>query len=434
MAKIPKHWQPSLLRISLLVLPYQPIASLVGLVVLLVTVFWQHGRAIAQLPISKAFLAISLVMMLGWFFAYDKPEALLQLANYLPFFGLFIALRWLLTSPRQLEQIAADLVLTAIPLNLIGIVEFTLKVLRKLPLTLPDGFQWQLFGWPGPEEPNRVVSLFIHPNFFAGYLILIFGLGLGLVLKISQPPLFQRPGLPPAPIAAPTWIMRHQWLIYVGTYLNLAGLFCAGSRNAIAAALLQLLIFSLLLKGRRTLRLIFLGGMLAIGAGVAIYGFGGRQANLQSFTSDPRVGVWQIALDLIRQRPWLGWGMGSFKFLYPPRLIDPTYPDIAHPHNFWLLMAAESGIPVMLALTAAIGYFYYRGVRVAISHRLEAAEQAILLGYLLAFGGSIAFSLFDVTLFDARINVLNWLTLAGIALFAQRDSLEPRVTTAPPAQ
>jgi O-antigen ligase len=434
MAKLAKQWQPSLLRISLLVLPYQPIASLVGLVVLLITVFWQHGQAIAKLAISKVFLAISLLMILGCFFAYNKPESWLQLANYLPFFGLFIALRWLLTSPRQLEQIAADLVLTAIPLNLIGIVEFALKVLRKLPLSLPDGFQWQLFGWPGPEEPNRVVSLFIHPNFFAGYLILVFGLGLGLVLKISDPPVAQRPGLPPAPIAEPTWLMQRKWLIYFGTYLNLAGIFCAGSRNAIAAALLQLLIFSLLLKGRRTLKLIFLAGMLAIAAGVAVYGFGGRQANLQSFTSDPRVGVWQIALDLIRQRPWLGWGMGSFKFLYPPRLIDPTYPDIAHPHNFWLLMAAESGIPVMLALTAAIGYFYYRGVRVFISHQLEAAEQAILLGYLLAFGGSIAFALFDVTLFDARINVLNWLTLAGIALFVRRDNSKTHVTAASSAQ
>jgi O-antigen ligase len=420
MAKLVPQWQFSLLRGSLLLLPYLPIAALVGLVVLLVAVFRAHWAEIAQLLISKVFLAISLVMMLGCCFAYNKPEALLQLANYLPFFGLFIALRWLLTSSQQLERIAAELVLTAIPLNLIGILEFIVKYLRKLPLNLPAGFQWQLLGWPSLEEPNRALSLFIQPNFFASYLILIFGLGLGLVLKISSQPRTNRPGLiDPTPIAI--WPVWQKWLIYAGTWINLAGIFCAGSRNALITAVLQLVIFGLFLKGRRTVVLIGLGGVLAVCTGVSWLGIGGRQITLVGFTSDPRVGIWQIAWGLTWQRPWLGWGMGSFKFLYPPRMIDPAYPYIAHPHNFWLLTATESGIPVMLALTIVVGYIFYQGVKLLIEHQLKESERAILLSYLLSFGGCIAFALFDVTLFDVRINVLNWLTLAGIYSFWLRD-------------
>jgi O-antigen ligase len=412
--------QFSLLRGSLLLLPYLSIASLVGLVVLLFAVFRAHWAAIVQLWISKALLAISLVMLLSCGFAYNKPEALLQLANYLPFFGLFIALRWLLTSSQQLERIAAELVLTAIPLNAIGILEFIVKYLRKLPLNVPAGFQWQILGWPSLEEPNRALSLFIQPNFYASYLILIFGLGLGLVLKISSPPRSDRPGLiNPTPVTV--WPIWQKWLIYAGTWINFAGIFCSGSRNALITAVLQLVIFCLFLKGRRTIVLIGLGGVLAVCTGVISLGIGGRQLTLAGFTSDPRVGVWQIASGLIAQRPWLGWGMGSFKFLYPPRMIDPAYPYIAHPHNFWLLTATESGIPVMLALTTVIGYICYRGMQVLIDHQIKESERAILLAYLLAFGGSIAFALFDVTLFDVRINVLNWLTLAGIYSFWLRD-------------
>ncbi len=420
MAKLAPQWQLILLRGSLLVLPYLPIASLVGLVVLLVTVFRAHWTAIAQLLISKVFLAISLLMILGCFFAYNKPEALLQLANYLPFFALFIALRWLLISTQQLERIAAELVLTAIPLNLIGILEFIIKYLRKLPLKLPPGFQWQLLGWPETDEPNRALSLFIQPNFFASYLILIFGLGLGLVLKISSRPKSDRPGLVDlSPVT--TWPAWQKWLIYAGTCINFVGIFCSGSRNALITAVVQLVIFSLFLKERRTIVLFGLGGVLAVFTAVISLGIGGRQITLEGFTSDPRVGIWQIALDLISQRPWLGWGMGSFKFLYPPRMIDPAYDYIAHPHNFWLLTATESGIPLMLALTAVVGYICYQGMKVFIDHQIKESERGILLAYLLAFGGCIAFALFDVTLFDVRINVLNWLILAGIYSFWHRD-------------
>ena len=42
--------------------------------------------------------------------------------------------------------------------------------------------------------------------------------------------------------------------------------------------------------------------------------------------------------------------------------------------------------------------------------------EPILLSYVLAFTGCILFSLFDVTLFDARINVLSWFLLAGIGV------------------
>lgn len=412
------HWHQWLLRVSLLVLPYLPFLSLLGLVALLIDVFWRNWAAIARSLLNRVLLGLSLLLILGCFFADNKSEAFLQLANYLPLFGLFVALRFLLTGPRQLELIAADLVRMAIPLNLIGILEFVFKSLRKSPLKLPAGLEWQIFGWPGPNDPNRVVSIFLHPNFFAGYLILILGLGLGLVLKIANSPLCYRPGLEieqPVPLFLIGW---QKWLIYSGTFLNLAGIFCSGSRNALVVAILQLLIFSLFLKRSRSILIAILAGLTVIAAGVGIYGFGGRQVSIQSFSGDPRLGVWQIALGLIAERPWLGWGMGSFKFLYPARMVDPNYPYIAHPHNFWLLMAAESGIPVMLVFTALVGYVCYRGISVLISQRLTDSEQPILLGYVLAFGGCIAFALFDVTLFDSRINILNWLILAGIYAFS----------------
>ncbi|NJR65552.1 MAG: hypothetical protein HC772_09925 [Leptolyngbyaceae cyanobacterium CRU_2_3] len=41
-----------------------------------------------------------------------------------------------------------------------------------------------------------------------------------------------------------------------------------------------------------------------------------------------------------------------------------------------------------------------------------------MLGYLSAFGGCVAFALFDVPLFDARFNTMGWILLGGIYAIA----------------
>jgi hypothetical protein len=52
----------------------------------------------------------------------------------------------------------------------------------------------------------------------------------------------------------------------------------------------------------------------------------------------------------------------------------------------------------------------------------KSPDREILWGYLFAFGGCVAFALFDVTLYDARINVVNWLLLGGIYLYGRKRS------------
>jgi hypothetical protein len=59
-----------------------------------------------------------------------------------------------------------------------------------------------------------------------------------------------------------------------------------------------------------------------------------------------------------------------------------------------------------------IGWIVYRGVV-----WLRAAggrDRLIMFTYVLTFMACTVFSLFDVTLFDARVNVMGWLVLAAI--------------------
>ncbi|MEM9162551.1 MAG: O-antigen ligase family protein, partial [Cyanobacteria bacterium P01_F01_bin.4] len=219
--------------------------------------------------------------------------------------------------------------------------------------------------------------------------------------------------------------------IYVATVLSLGGIFCSGSRNGLLIAIGMLLVVGLLFVRRsRFLAMMGLGVAIALVTGTVLLGAGGRAFNLALMTEDPRLDVWQIALSLIQHRPWLGWGLGGFSALYVPMSVPP-YERIFHAHNLWLYLASEVGLPLMVAFNIVIGRIVARGVKTAWLGNLprwskpapkEPSQKSVLLTYLLAFGGCMAFGLFDVTLFDARINVLSWLLLAGIALLTQNSS------------
>ncbi len=251
--------------------------------------------------------------------------------------------------------------------------------------------------------------MFGHPNALAAYLVLVLGLGLGLILYYS---LRQRQSESPE-AAKQTSGKWQQILVYLGTFACLLGIFASGSRNGLLVAISQLLVFGLFTKASRVVLGLGAIGIVGLIAAVIRLGIGGRSLLAIDWSSDPRIGVWKFGLELLSQRPWLGWGLGNFKLQYPPGLI-PEYQYIAHPHNFWLLLAVEAGIPVMILLTLWVGKICYLSVRQLITTPFNTPHQAVLLIYLLAFWGCVAFALFDVTFYDARINTMNWVLLTAL--------------------
>jgi O-antigen ligase len=415
-------------QFSLVTLPYLYYISLCGLFTVLMFLLRRFKRTALDPLTQTSLLVISGLMLVSSLFAFNKGESFLQLTNFLPFFLFFAVLPFLFTTAEVLERAALGLVVAALPINIISLFEYILKS-AFLPAALRQ-MSWvdQLRSTP---HVGRAMVMFEHPNAFASYAVLMLGLGLGLVLKKAtdhQLPHPEATGEPRREPRSPTRLPAKTLLLYVATYSNLLGIFCSGSRNGVIVAVLQIVLFSLFIQSRRASLVAGILGLVAIATSTTFLGIGGRAVSVSSLAEDPRVGVWKIAIELIREHPLLGWGFGNYKFLYQQRLINPEFSYIAHPHNFWLLLGAEGGIPLMLLMTLLVGYICYQAVKLLLMRKLSPAESSILLGYLFAFLGCIAFALFDVTLYDARINVMNWLILAGIYSFTQRfswDKLHP---------
>ena len=392
-----------------------PYASYLGLVImagLFVTALKQRGKQVWRLCIQRGFGWLTLGLLLSSSFALDRGESFLQLTNFLPFFlffGVLATVPPVVARPfARLEGLARILLLTSVPMCAIAVIEYIIKFEAIAPtvqgLPLPD---W-LLNWiyEEPSFGHRAHSVFTHPNALSAYLVILLGLGLGLVLQNLNEPKDTRPQA--AQISA--------------LVLCLAAIFCTGSRNGV---LIALVLIAIALYAARRHRWVMIGGLVAAGAIAAAlvsFGIGGRSLSLALLTSDPRLQVWQLAIEMIQQRPLLGWGFAGLRLLYVPGSI-PDYDIIFHAHNIWLFLAAEAGVPVMIGFCWVVGSIFYGGIKAWLKGALPAGDRAILLGYLLAFSSCLLFALFDVTLFDSRPNLLSWSLLAAIFLLSHRAAV-----------
>ncbi|MEL7332229.1 MAG: O-antigen ligase family protein [Cyanobacteria bacterium J06560_2] len=404
---------------SFVALPYMMYGALLVMTLLMLSAMVMRGRQVWRLCGQTGLGWLTAGLLLGASFGLDRGDAFLQLANFLPFFilwGVFVTQPQLVAAPfATLEKLARWLVLSAAPLCAIALIEYALKFESWIPQIRTAPLPQWFLGWLY-EEPyfgHRARSLFDHPNGLSAYLVMVLGLGLGLLITALV-------DAEPTSSAKPT-SSRYRWALITSVALCFGAIFCTGSRNGV---LIALVLVAIALYAARRYRWVWLVGLVGVGAivsAVLSFGIGGRSLSLAIFTNDPRIGVWRLAIEMIQQRPWLGWGLSGLRRLYIPNSI-PGHESIYHAHNIWLFLASETGIPVTIGFCLIIGGIYYRAIQTYVQagdkNALSASSKAVLLSYILAFAACLLFAMFDVVFFDARLNVPAWGLLAALYAMA----------------
>lgn len=125
-----------------------------------------------------------------------------------------------------------------------------------------------------------------------------------------------------------------------------------------------------------------------------------------TFTSDEgssslteRSQFWRQSMTLIAEKPLLGWGPYSFRFVQP-QLQTVVLATADHPHNVFLKLAVERGIPAAFLLLLLILIIGSDGVRRMVHAResSRSADANVALALLVALGGVLAHNLIDFNL------------------------------------
>ncbi len=260
----------------------------------------------------------------------------------------------------------------------------------------------------------RIYGPFFNPNLLAGYLLLALPVAVAVIW-------WQRRDTgaktrPLGTIGAAFAVL-----------LMAAALLLTGSKGGMIAAVpvIMVLAFTLPRPGTalaRRARLLAVGVVL-VGLITALVVPTIRVRILSAFTTQRRSAAfryytWRGTMDMIRERPVLGFGPGSYQYAYP-RFARAGFTGTAHQTP--LQIAAETGVLSLVLLLGAVV-----AIIVCLRGQLQRAppdQRALAAAALAGFVGFWVHNLVDYSWYVPAVGVTVW-ALVGMAMAAER-SREP---------
>lgn len=405
----------NLLQVGLLIFPLSPLLGAVSIGFATLFAWLRQQRAIIYTPINQGFAVFTILLLISAGFALDKAAAFIGLFNLLPFFLVFVGLSSLIHTTNQLRRIAWIFVIGSVPVLIIGFGQLFFGWTSQLQILVLD-----VAIAPGGNPLGRMSSLFMHANIFAAYLAIVFTLGLGLLLERGI-------GDWGLGIGKTQKSLTSYFLLPFILIADFAALILTNSRNGWAIAILACLAYALY-QGWRLLVGVVTGVVTSVllaafaPAPIAqlfrrvVPAFFWARLNDDLYPDRPvalmRKTQWQFAWSLTQQHPWTGWGLRNFSALYKSQMNI----DLGHPHNLFLMLSAETGLPATLLFFGLLGWILFSGIQILQkSHSLVLENRIIIFSYLVVFVEWLLFNTVDVTLFDFRLNTISWVLLAAIS-------------------
>jgi O-antigen ligase len=255
---------------------------------------------------------------------------------------------------------------------------------------------------PRPDQyAMRASGAYLCPNHFASLL----GMAMPLALAIAV----RRPmGLPLRLIAGYTFAVAAVALVlsqsrsgWIGVSAGLAvTCFLLGLRSGLRRALLALAAAA--------------AALAVAGASVWLLSPAVQERVRDALSGNIRLALWGDTLDIVKARPWLGHGGGSFRWVYPHfqkrlgEFIDPE-----HAHNDYLELVVAHGIPALLAAAAVAAAIFAALVR-AVRRDDRGIGAALAAGAAGALAAAMVHALFDFNL-NVFANVQALAMMVGVA-------------------
>lgn len=323
----------------------------------------------------------------------DPGSTRLTLLNFATY-GLFFVLTLQVAADRH----RARRMLLALFLVIAAFAVYGLVNLTQLGDTL--------LGFEKSYYRGSATGTFINRNSFATFLAAGLAIGVPLLIDgVARP----RPGQG-----------RRVTLLLLGLLFIAAALLATGSRTGAIAGLVGVLLAFALSFGRiegTRLRLWLSLGAIAAATVIAVLYGGGTLERLLGSNGDPeRSELYRQVWDAILQRPWLGYGGGSFATVFPMFQHAPLAGDLVwdRAHSTYLALWFELGLvagTLPLVLVAALLHRALRGLSDPASHPLSVA----------ALGVGAVFAIHSLVDFSAEIMADAFLFTIVLALGAARS-------------
>jgi len=353
-------------------------------------------------PLNIFFLTFSALILLSLVFSSDRILSLRWVFAHLISFGCFYLFFDFFRNKEYLKRSIFLFIVTGLFVSILSILQYIIaqhKIFIGLERYLiPTNQQYySLFDSKRLLEIMgfRSVGTFYHPN--------LLGIYLSMVLPFNLCYIFSSRG------------KVRRILFAVSSLIIFAAIYCSGSRGSLLSILISMSFLVFAFWKSIPKFLFFLCLLIAV---VLVFIFLNKVAyylRLEDILSYRDI-IWDNSIEMIKARPLIGWGLGTFHKIYTtvygfPSLVDfqTSLRDITimgssellqsfHAHNLFLNYAAEAGIfapPILL-------FFYFLYLKetlpaVKLIKPLGIFDYSLIMGSISVMLGDLVHSFFEAT-------------------------------------
>jgi len=119
-----------------------------------------------------------------------------------------------------------------------------------------------------------------------------------------------------------------------------------------------------------------------------------------------RIRLWQTSVNMIKDKPIWGIGLGNFGKLFDHYKVEGIYDTTCHPHNDFLNVAVNSGLLGLLAYLSIWAVFLYSTIKARFKNKENGLGNSVQMGGIVAIVAFLFASLFQCYYTDAEVNML----------------------------
>jgi O-antigen ligase len=217
--------------------------------------------------------------------------------------------------------------------------------------------------------------------------------------------------------------MRQRRIMYgLALVPTLMALVLTFSRGALLLGLPAAILFIGLMRGGRALWAT-LGALVVGGVGLLpLFGTERFRSMLdtRAGTGFFRLRLWQSALAMLSDHPWLGVGLDNFLYQYRTRYILPDAwqePNLSHPHNILLDFGTRLGVGG-IAVLLWLQFAFWRAAWHLYHRQPLGEERALILGLMGSMVATLAHGMVDNSFFLVDLAYIFFLTLGVVGKLA----------------
>lgn len=127
-----------------------------------------------------------------------------------------------------------------------------------------------------------------------------------------------------------------------------------------------------------------------------------------NFQDYPRIDIWKKSIIFIINKPFFGWGAGSFPILYE---METGFYN-SHTHNLFLELSINHGLLVSIPIISFFCLILFKSFNKIFIQNPK--KSLIDKGWWTAAFIFFSTHLYDILIFDIRINLASWILIIGL--------------------